>query len=105
MIPRAVSVRLGDLGELAACFNPDTLQVEAVWTGGFLTFGKTRYGFIATANPAGTLGSTPAAAELPEGPRTYHGFYRHGKRVVFAYSIGDVRYLDAPWVKDGGLVR
>ena len=105
VIPRAVSVRLGDLGELAACFNPDTLQVEAVWTGGFLTFGKTRYGFLATANPAGTLGSPPAAAELPEGPRTYHGFYRHGKRVVFAYSIGDVRYLDAPWVKDGGLVR
>jgi hypothetical protein len=30
VIPRAVSVRLGDAGELAACFNPDTLQFEAV---------------------------------------------------------------------------
>ena len=104
-IPRAVSVRLGDAGELAACFNPDTLQIEAVWTGGFLTFGKTRYGFLATATPAGTLGPVPAAAELPPGPRTYHGFYRHGKRIVFSYSIGDVSYLDAPWVKDGVLVR
>ena len=35
-IPRAVNVRLGDSGELAACFNPDTLQFEATWTSGFL---------------------------------------------------------------------
>ncbi len=105
VIPRAVSVRLGDAGELAAAFNPDTLQFEAVWTGGFLTFGKTRYGFLSTATPAGPPGEKPAAAELPPGPRTYHGFYRHGKRVIFSYSIGDVRYLDSPWVKDGALVR
>jgi len=104
-IARAVSVRLGDAGELAACFNPDTLQIEAVWTGGFLTFGKTRYGFLANATPAGTPGPPPAAAELPPGPREYHGFYRHGNRVVFSYSIGDVPYLDAPWVKDGAIVR
>ena len=105
MIPRAVSVRLGDAGELAACFNPDTLQIEASWTGGFLTFGKTRYGFLAPATPAGKLNAAPTAAELPTGPRLYHGFYRHGKRVIFSYSIGDVRYLDTPWVKDGMVVR
>lgn len=104
-VSRAVSVRLGDNGELAACFNPNTLQIEATWTGGFLKFEKTRYGFLATATPAGKLDAAPAAAELPTGPRTYHGFYRHGKRVIFSYSIGDVRYLDAPWVKDGALVR
>ena len=105
VIPRAVSVRLGDADELAACFNPDTLQFEAVWTGGFLTFGKTRYGFLSSASPAGPPGEKPAAADLPPGPRTYHGFYRHGKRVIFSYSIGDVSYLDSPWVKDGALVR
>jgi len=105
VIPRAVSVRLGDAGELAACFNPDTLQVEAIWTGEFLTFAKTRYGFLAAAAPAGSLGTPPSAAELPTGPRTYLGFYRHDNRIVFSYTIGDVRYLDAPWVKDGALVR
>ena len=104
-IPRAVSVRLGDAGELAACFNPDTLQFEAVWTGGFLTFGKHRYGFLATAKPAGSLGPVPEAAELPPGPRVYHGFYRHGLRVVFSYSIGGEKYLDSPWVQDGVFVR
>jgi putative heme-binding domain-containing protein len=104
-IPRAVSLRLGDSGELAACFNPDTLQIEAVWTGGFLTFGTGRFGFMAPAVPAGKPGPQPAAVELPPGPRRYHGFHRHGKRVVFSWSIGDVKYLDAPWVKDGVLVR
>jgi len=104
-IPRAVNVRLGDAGECAACFNPDTLQFEAVWTGGFLTYGKTRYGFLAPAAPAGPLGKPPATVELPAGLRTYHGFYRHGKRVIFSYSIGDVRYLDACWVRDGAVVR
>ena len=34
---RGVCVRLGDHGEMAACFNPDTLQIEALWTGGFVT--------------------------------------------------------------------
>ena len=105
LIPRAVSVRLGDAGELAACFDPDTLQFEATWSGGFLKFAKTRYGFLSPASPAGVVGEPPAAAALPAGPRTYRGFYRHGTRVVFAYAIGDVEYLDAPWVKDGALVR
>ena len=104
-ISRAVNVRLGDDGQLAACFNPDTLQIEAVWTGGFLTFDKTRYGFLAPAQPAGQVDAAPAAAAHPPGPRTYHGFHRHGRRVIFSYSIGGVRYLDALWVKDGALVR
>ena len=35
----------------------------------------------------------------------YHGFYRHGPRVIFAYRIGDVEYLDSPWVEQGKFVR
>ena len=105
VIPRAVNIRLGDSGELAACFNPNTLQVEAVWTGGFLEFGKARHGFLAPALPVGKLGPSPAPVNLPAGPRTYHGFSRHGSRTIFSYSIAGVRYLDAPWVKEGALVR
>lgn len=105
VIPRAVNVRLGDRGELAACFDPDTLQIEAVWSGGFLTFATSRFGFLANATPAGTTIARPPSADLPAGPRIYHGFHRHGGRVVFSYSIGGVRYLDAPWVKDGAVVR
>ena len=35
-VPKGVCVRLGDRGELAACFNPETLCYEALWQGGFL---------------------------------------------------------------------
>jgi len=103
-IPRAVNLRLGDEGELCACFNPDTLAIEAVWSGGFLNFSPKRYGFGAAATPDGTLIETPAIGKARQS-FVYHGFYRHGKRVVFSYRIGDTEMLDAPWVKDGKLVR
>ena len=32
-VPKGVCVRLGDSGELAACFNPETLCYEALWNG------------------------------------------------------------------------
>jgi azurin len=35
----------------------------------------------------------------------YHGLYRDGARVIFAYRIGDVEYLDSPWVEQGKFVR
>ena len=42
------------------------------------------------------------AGTRPDTPFRYHGFYRHGKRVVFAYRVGDVEMLDAPWVDETG---
>jgi putative heme-binding domain-containing protein len=103
-VPRAVCVRLGDHGEMAACFNPDTLQVEALWKGGFVRFSDHRYGFMDGIAPVGTMLPLPAATR-PAQPFVYRGFYRHGKRVIFAYRLGDVEVLDAPWVQDGHFVR
>ena len=103
-VARAVCVRLGDNAELSACFNPDTLTYDAVWSGGFVNFDSVRHGFVSGVRMAGT----PIAIEKqspPEKPFKYHGFYRHGVRVVFAYRIGDVEYLDAPWVTDGKFGR
>ncbi len=36
VVARAVCVRLGDQGEMSACFDPDTLSYRALWQGGFL---------------------------------------------------------------------
>src|SRR5687767_2834717 len=41
----------------------------------------------------------------PEKPFVYRGFYRVGPRVVFAYRLGDVEMLDAPWVNNGKFER
>ncbi|REK19484.1 MAG: heme-binding domain-containing protein [Planctomycetota bacterium] len=104
VVARAVCLQLGEDGELAVCFNPETLHYEALWSGGFVNFSSVRHGFLGGLQRDGTPLPLPEQT-VPEGPRVYHGFYRHGKRVVFAYRIGDVEYLDAPWVEDGEFVR
>jgi putative heme-binding domain-containing protein len=103
-VPKAVCVRLGEHGELSACFNPETLAYEAVWSGGFVKFTATRHGFMDGLIMDGTALPKPEVSK-PEAPFVYHGFYRHRKRVIFSYRVGDVEMLDAPWVEDGRLTR
>ncbi len=103
-VPKGVCVRLGEQGELAACFNPETLCFEALWQGGFVNFTSVRHGFMDGLRMVGKPLPRPAGSR-PEQPFVYHGFYRHGKRVVFAYRIGDVEMLDAPWVENGKFTR
>ncbi len=104
IVPRAICLRLGDRGELSCCFNPETLAIEALWSGGFLEFSAFRHGFLAPATPVGTLVDPPAAT-APTGPIEYHGFYRYGPRVVFSYSVSGTEMLDAPWAENGTFVR
>jgi putative heme-binding domain-containing protein len=106
-VPRGVCVRLGEQGEMAACFNPDTLSYDAVWQGGFLKFSDVRHGFmdglLMDGTPLPLDGDAKRGAGLDKAK--YRGFYRHGKRVIFAYRVGDVEMLDAPWVENGKFVR
>ncbi|MEZ6061713.1 MAG: plastocyanin/azurin family copper-binding protein [Planctomycetaceae bacterium] len=99
-IARGVCLRLGDRGEVSACFNPDTLTYDAIWTGGFVSFDSVRHGFVSGLRMAGTPQEIPNQ-NSPGQPFQYHGFYRHGNRVVFSYRIGDIEYLDSPWVDEG----
>ncbi|MCS7469934.1 TIM barrel protein [Stieleria sp. ICT_E10.1] len=103
-LPRGVCVRLGDHGELATCFNPDTLTYDAVWRGGFVKFSSHRHGFLDGLRIDGELLSKPRQKK-PDPPFQYLGFYRLGDRVVFAYRIGEETFLDAPDVKNGQFVR
>ena len=106
-VPKGICVRLGEQGELATCFNPQTLRYEAVWRDGFLRFSDVRHGFLDGLLPAGESlppradGSPPAEAA---DSLAYHGYYRFGPQVVFAYRIGSTEYLDAPW-QEGGEFR
>ena len=109
-VPRGVCVQLGDDGELACCFNPETLSYDAVWKGGFLKFSTVRHGFMHGVLMDGTAVSNPGKGHGPNGkpvtePAEYHGFYRVGKRVVFSYRIGETEYLDSPWLENGKLIR
>ena len=103
-VRRGVCVRLGDRGELSACFNPDTLCYEALWQGGFVKFSPVRHGFLHGLLMDGKALPRPKGSR-PEQPFVYHGFYRHGKRVIFSYRIDGVDLLDAPWVENGKFTR
>lgn len=104
VVNKAVCVRLGDSGEMSACFDPEKLAYAAAWRGGFVKFTDTRHGLMSGLLPDGQLLPLPAA-ETPQAPFVYHGLYRLGRRVVFSYRLGDVEMLDAPWVKDGEFER
>jgi putative heme-binding domain-containing protein len=103
-VPRGVCVRLGERGEVAACFNPETLCYETVWQGGFVKFSPVRHGFLGGLLMDGKILPRPEG-KRPGRPFVYHGFYRHGPRVIFAYSIDGVKMLDAPWAENGKFTR
>jgi putative heme-binding domain-containing protein len=103
VVPRAVCVRIGHEGKYAVCFNPDTLKYEIVWQG-FLRFSDVRHGFMDGIQQNGQTIQWPNY-ELPPGEQHYHGFYRFGSEVIFAYRIGDVEYLDSPAFENGQFVR
>lgn len=103
-VRRGVCVRLGDNGEMAACFNPETLCYEALWKGGFLRMGEIRHGFMDGLKPAGDLLPRPEGSK-PAKPFAYQGHYRHGNRVVFAYAIDGIDHLDSAWVENGRFTR
>jgi putative heme-binding domain-containing protein len=103
-VPKGVCIRLGERGELATCFNPETLCYEALWQGGFVKFSNVRHGLMDGLMPAGTALPRPEGTP-PAQPFVYHGFFRHGKRIIFSYRIGGSEFLDAPWVENGKFVR
>jgi putative heme-binding domain-containing protein len=103
-VPKGVCVRLGEQGELSACFNPETLCFEALWQGGFVKFSPVRHGFMHGLLMAGTPLPRPEGTK-PDQAFSYHGFYRYGKRVIFSYRLGEVEMLDAPWAEGGKFTR
>ncbi|MDX2039084.1 MAG: plastocyanin/azurin family copper-binding protein [Isosphaeraceae bacterium] len=104
VVPKGVCVRLGDRGEAAICFNPESLTYDALWTGGFVEFSPVRHGFMNGLLMKGELAARPEGSR-PAEPFQYRGFHRVGDRVVFAYRIGSTEYLDAPWYENGRFTR
>lgn len=103
-ISRGVCLRIGDQGQLACCFDPDTLSYVAAWQGGFVKTSAFRHGFLNGLLPVGKLVQIPES-KPPAKPFKYLGFYRIGKQVVFKYQIGDVEFLDSATLQKGQFKR
>jgi type 1 glutamine amidotransferase/mono/diheme cytochrome c family protein len=102
-VRKALSVRVGDAGEAAVCFDTATLTLRAGWKGGFLSLSPKRFGLIEMPRIAGEV--VFAAAEGPawgDARVSYRGLYLHAKRVVLSYSVGGADVLESPWFEDLG---
>lgn len=103
-IARGICVRIGPNKNWAVCFNPDTLAYEVVWRDGFVSLSSVRHGFMHGLRLEGTVVQAPQTS-APDEPFVYHGYYRVGDRVVFAYRLGDTEYLDMPSIEEGRFAR
>ena len=98
-VHKGLSIRVGEEGEAAVCYDTEHLKLRAAWAGGFLKFDAARFGII--FNPAidGEL-----LFSVPEGPGWqaddlhYIGMYVHGDRVVFRYLVDGIDVLESPRV-------
>ena len=95
-VPKGVCVRLGDRGEMSACFNPETLCYDAVWSGGFVKFSATRHGLM-----DGLIMNGEVTAPGPTGPGPTSRLSIMDSagpvfELIFAYRIGDVELLTTP---------
>jgi len=91
-IPKAVCVNLNDE---SAVFDPTSCMLQARWKGDFIKLSDARHGFMGGAPPAGKV-EAPQNSGLFVGA-DYHGFYRHGKDVIFSFSGGGKHYLTIAW--------
>jgi putative heme-binding domain-containing protein len=113
-VARGVCLRIGDSKQLSACFNPDTLNWEAVWTDGFLKFSPVRHGFVGGIIVDGTLTAVPEPLDwsqvtgdtkIADASIEYRGFVRYGSSTAIVYRVDGRDVLELPTVKDGQLVR
>ncbi|MBP88455.1 MAG: heme-binding domain-containing protein [Planctomycetaceae bacterium] len=103
IVPRGICVRLGDDKKISACFDPETLTYPFTWKDGFLKFSSVRHGFLGGLQMDGQM-RLHLDRRRPSEPFEYHGFYRHGDRVTFVYTVGGKKFFETPWAKDGQFV-
>jgi len=103
-ILKGVAVHLGGASQHTVVYNPETLQFEAAWTGGFVKFSDFRHGFLDGLIPKGPPASEPAKWNWPKDAK-YKGFYRIGEKVVFRVDLGGEIWLDSCRLDKGILVR
>jgi hypothetical protein len=112
---RAITVDVGN--NSAVSFDTDTLRMIGGWTGGSLDLSKTHMATTKGSEPTKPGGPFVFSTRMGPGwamdgkfddPRPhgwgaipsnwahYKGLYRHGREVIFSYSVGDVDVLEMP---------
>lgn len=85
-VPKAVCVTADGN---SAVFDPETLSFPLTWSGGFVKLNETRHGFMG----GGQMDGKVVARSDRRHQGVYHGFYRHGKTVIFSYTVDGKEHL------------
>ncbi|HET6425355.1 MAG TPA: DUF6797 domain-containing protein [Planctomycetaceae bacterium] len=97
-VKKALSLRVGERQDATVCFDTETLQWRAAWTGGFLKFDPARYGLIAAPKFDGALAfavkdhagwSIPGSAEAAR--LQYRSLSQQGTKLTLHYTVDDIR--------------
>lgn len=102
-VGKGICVRLDEAHDWAACFDPLTAEFRALWRGGLVQFTDVRHGLMDGLRPAGEPVAMDAAFSSPSAPAdiVWRGFYRHGTRTIFSYTLAGVDMLDGAWTENG----
>lgn len=102
--PKAVVMELGGHHELTSFFDPLTLSFPMVAGDQFVSMSDGRHGFM-----NGIRFASPVIQRLDQvpgdKPTVYHGYYRHGSRVVFSYRRDGKEMLDSAWTNGPDFAR
>ncbi len=99
-VAKGLSIRVGEYGEAAVCYDTAEGALRAGWTGGFLEFDPARFGLIRAPRIAGQLRFLGPADSAPAGPGVhYEGLHLSGKRVVLSWRIGETLLRESPWIE------
>ncbi|HUG37295.1 MAG TPA: ThuA domain-containing protein, partial [Candidatus Limnocylindrales bacterium] len=105
-VAKAISIRLGDRGEAAVCFDSGARSLVCGWTGGFLELSSRRFGLIEMPRIAGSVVfSAPPGPGWAGGAGHYRGLHVNGRRVVLEHIADGARVLESPWVEEALGIR
>jgi hypothetical protein len=104
---KGLAVRLGPSNEAAICFDTELLRYGAGWSDGFLDISHTHLDSSKGSHEAFVEGRIRFTSPATHGWSTngtfrdspflrWKGHFRHGARIVFHYSVGDVEIWESP---------
>ncbi len=106
LVAKALSIRVGENGEAAVCYDTGSPSMRATWTGRFLTFDSGRYGLVRPPTAAGDWNYVAPPGLGWKGAAARHESVRlNGRRLVLTTRVGDTLVRETPWVESSGDAR
>ena len=97
-VAKGLSIRVGERGEAAVCYDTGEPAFRGAWTGGFLKFDQSRFGLARPPMVAGEWAFAAAGGlGWPGGRARHEALHVNGARVVLDTRVGETLVRESPW--------